>query len=139
MKRAFIFNEHLDSIDRAAIETAVRTAGYEPIYGAPADISTVDAGEDIGIVGLPVAPEDEATVASGMRSFGGAGIRVVGIWLRKEDVDGAGLPEGMDKYGSAAVGIDSPDLPGALTGERDVWEESNGTPRPMPETKRNKC
>lgn len=120
MGKAFIFNEHLDRADREAIEAAVRAAGYEPIYGVPADISTVDANTDIGVVGLPVAPEDEAVVTSGTRLFGGAGIRVVGIWLHEGEVDGIELPEGLEKYGSTAVRIGSPDLPGALAGECDV-------------------
>ncbi|WP_084739835.1 hypothetical protein [Frigidibacter mobilis] len=139
MGKAFIFNEHLDRTDRDAIEAAVRAAGYEPIYGVPADISTVDAITDIGVVGLPVAPEDEAVVNSGTRLFGGAGIRVVGIWLHEDGVDGVGLPEELEKYGSTAVRIGSPDLPEALAGERDVWEEPSGATRAAPTTKRNKC
>lgn len=139
MGTAYIFNEHLDGIDRATIEDAVRTAGYEPVCGVPSDVSSLDPETDIGVVGLPVAQEDEAAVNAGTREFAGAGIRIVSIWLHEEEEGSNGVPEGIGKYGSATVDIGSPELTGALKGEDEVWEEPGGAPRPAPKTKRNKC
>lgn len=139
MAKAYIFNEHLDGDDRTAIEAAIKNAGYEPVYVFPTDISVVDPECDIGVVGLPVAAEDEPVVNERSRAFGGAGIRVIGIWLRECEEGGSGLPEGLEKYGSTTVDIGSPNLPDTLKGESEVWEEAGGTPRPAPVTKRNKC
>lgn len=136
---AIIFNEHLDTAACEKIELVLNKAGYEPVYGAPFDISSVDLADDIGVVVLPVALDDEVGVTSGTRLFGGAGIRVVGIWITEDEGVCNSLPEGMEKYGSAAVSITSPNLPGALDGEHAVWEEPNGTPRLAPVTKRNRC
>lgn len=138
MPKAYIFNDHLDAADRAAIEAAVQAAGCEVVYGAPLNISSLDPA-DIGVVGLPVAPEDVATVNARTQAFGGAGIRVVGIWLRDEVGGRTGLPEGIGKYGSATVKVGSPALPGALKGENETWEKPTGEPRPAPPMKRNKC
>lgn len=140
MPNAYILNEHLSSDDRSTIEEVVRGAGLLPISGAPSDFSSLNASADIGVVGLPVAPEDEAIVNVQMQAFAGAGIRVVCIWLQGEaEQEGTiGVPEGVGKYGTT-VDIDSPDLTGTLTGELDTWEEPGGSPSPTPTTKRNKC
>ncbi|KPQ24579.1 MAG: hypothetical protein HLUCCA13_08670 [Halomonas sp. HL-48] len=139
MGTAFILNDHIDTIDRKKLELVLAKAGYEPIYGLPSDISVVDPDDDIGVVVLPVAPQDEVNITSGTRLFGGGGIRVIGIWLTEDENNSNGLPEGMEKYGSSAVSIVSPNLPGALDGEHVVWEGPSGNPRAAPETRRNRC
>ena len=138
MGRAYILNDHLDMAGRAAIEAAVRAAGYEPVHAVPSGTSALDPNADVGVVGLPVAPEDEAAVNARMQAFAGAGVRVVCIWLHGEEGGGTGVPEGVGKYG-ATVDIGSPDLTGTLKGDTDVWEEPGGAPSPTPVTKRNKC
>lgn len=138
MTKAYIFNGHLEVAERAAIEAAVKAAGYEPVYGVPSNTSALDPNSDVGVVGLPVAPEDVATVNAGMQAFAGAGIRVVCIWLHDEEDGGTGVPEGVSKYGTT-VDIGSSELTAALKGEADIWEEPGGTPSPVPTTKRNKC
>lgn len=136
MPKAYIFNDHLDAADRNALERAVRAAGYEPIYGIPPDVLALDPNSEVGVVGLPVASEDEVVVNGGMQRFAGAGIRVVCIWLHGEE--GGGVPEGVGKYG-ITVDIGSSELTCALKGEIDVWEEPGGAPSPAPKTKRNNC
>ena len=138
MPKAYVLNDHLDPADRAAIDAAVRTAGYEPDYVVPSDLSALDPNTDVGVVGLPVAPGDEAAVNARMQAFAGAGIRVVCIWLQDEDVGGVGVPDGVGRYGTV-VDIGSDELTGTLKGETNVWEEPGGAPRPPPVTKRNKC
>ncbi|MDJ0627608.1 MAG: hypothetical protein QNJ44_05065 [Rhodobacter sp.] len=138
MANAYVFNEHLDATDRAAIEAAVRAAGYEPVPDVPSDVSSLDPNADIGVVGLPVASEDEAAVNERMQAFAGAGIRVVCIWLHGKEGGVAGVPDGVAKYG-VTVDIESPELAVTLKGEKDVWEEPGGEPSPAPKTKRNKC
>ena len=138
MGNAYILNDHLSATDRAAIDGAIQGAGFAPIASAPENTSSLDPNADIGVVGLPVAPVDEAAVNARMQAFAGAGIRVVCIWLHGEEDGGAGVPEGVGKYGTT-VDIGSPDLPGTLKGETDVWEEPGGAPSPVPVTKRNKC
>lgn len=139
MPKAHIFNNHLNAEDNAAIEVAVRAAGYNPVYGVPANVSSVDPDTDVGVVGLPVKAEDEASVNAAMQLFAGAGTRVVCIWLRSDEDSGTGVPDGVGKYGSSTVDVNSPELTGTLKGESDVWEEPGGAPRPTPATKRNKC
>lgn len=139
MADAYIFNENLNADDRTAIETAVRAAGFDPIYGVPASIPLLDPETNLGVVGLPVEAEDEATVNAAMKAFAGAGIRVVCIWLRKKGSGVSGIPEGIGKYGSATVDINSPELKGTLEGDVDTWEDPGGAPRLTPMTKRNKC
>lgn len=139
MGNAYIFNEHLDVADRALIEKVIRVAGYIPVYDAFADVSLFDPAEDIGVVALPAAPEDTAAVNTGTRSLGGAGIRIVGIWLHGEEGGGIGVPDGIAKYGSTTVDIDSQELTDALQGDCDIWEGPGGIPNPAPNTKRNKC
>jgi len=138
MPNAYIFNEHLDVDDRSALENIVRSAGFAPKNGAHANVSSLDLANDVGVVGLPVAPEDEAVVNARMQAFAGAGIRVVCIWLHGEKGGTGGVPEGVGKYGTT-VDIDSPDLTGVLKGEVDVWEEPGGAPSPSRITKRNQC
>ncbi len=138
MAKAYIFNEHLNNDDRVAIEAAVRAAGYDPVFGVPANLSLLDPDADIGVVGLPVASEDVATVNARTQAFAGAGVRVVGIWLHAEEDGETGIPEGLGKYG-ATVDIGSPELTNTLKGETIVWEEAGGAPSPIPQTKRNKC
>lgn len=138
MPNAYIFNEHFDANDRSALENVVRSAGFTPMSGAHANVSSLELASDVGVVGLPVAPEDEAVVNARMQAFAGAGIRVVCIWLHGEEGGAGGVPKGVGKYGTT-VDIDSPDLTDALKGETDVWEEPGGTPSPFRETKRNQC
>jgi len=138
MPNAYIFNEHLDAAERAAIEEAVNAAGYDAIYAIPLNASALDPNSNVGVVGLPVAPEDEAAVNAAMKAFAGAGIRVVCIWLHSEDGGGSGVPEGVGKYGTT-VDIGSPELTEVLKGESDVWEEPGGAPSRAPTMKRNKC
>ncbi|KJZ29892.1 hypothetical protein TW83_17560 [Paracoccus sp. S4493] len=138
MANAYILNDQLDAADRITIEDAVQGAGLTPVRGALVNVSSLDPNADVGVVGLPVTPGDEATVDARMQAFAGAGIRVVCIWLREEEGAGMGTPEGVGKYGTT-VAIDSPDLTGTLKGETDVWEEPDGAPSPTPVTKRNKC
>lgn len=138
MADAYILNDHLDAADRATIEDAIRGAGLTPVSGAPANVFSLDPNADVGVVGLPVMRDNEATVNARMQAFAGAGIRVVCIWLREEEEAGTGTPEGVGKYGTT-VAIGSPDLTGTLQGETDVWEEPDGAPSPPPVTKRNKC
>ncbi|MEE4211890.1 MAG: hypothetical protein V2I43_21800 [Parvularcula sp.] len=138
MPTAHIFNEHLEAAERAAIEEAVRAAGYEPVYGVPSNAGALDSTLDVGVVGLPVAPEDETNVNAAIQAFAGAGIRVVCVWLHGAEGGGTGVPEGVDKYGTT-IDIGSSELIEVLKGETDVWEEPGGEPRPVPTTKRNKC
>lgn len=138
MGKAYIFNEYLDDDDRAALEKAVKAAGYDAVYGVPTNISSVDPDADIGVVGLPTAPDDMAIVDTRIQAFVGAGIRVVGIWLRGEDYGEGGIPDGIGKYGMT-VDIGSAEIGNTLKGETDVWEKTGGTLNPMPKTKRNKC
>lgn len=137
MGNAYIFNEHLSGADRDTIEAIVTAAGLHPLYAVPADLSSLDPDDDIGVVGLPAAAEDLAAINTDTKSFAGAGIRVVAIWLHKKEAGGTGLPEALGKYG-VIVDIGSPKLSDTLKGE-DVWEEAGGAPRPAPKTKRNKC
>ena len=138
MSTAYIFNESLDESDRATIEAAVMTAGYEPIYSVPSLIASIDPSVDIGVVALPVATTDETAINAAMQAFAGAGIRVVCIWLHSDEGGGIGVPGGVGKYGTT-VDIGSSELTEALKGETDVWEEPGGAPSPFPMTKRNKC
>ena len=138
MADGYILNDQLDASDRATIEGAIRGAGLTPVSGTPANVSSLDPNADVGVVGLPVTPGDEATVNARIQAFAGAGIRVVCIWLREKESDGTGVPDGVGKYG-ITVAIGSPDLPGTLQGETDVWEKPDGAPSPTPSTKRNKC
>lgn len=138
MGKAFIFNEHLGDDDRAVIEAAIRAAEYDPVYGVPADVSSLDPERDLGVVALPVAAEEFSVINARTQMFAGAGVRVVGIWLHDEDGDATGIPEGIGKYGTS-VDVGSPELASVLHGEVDVWEGPLGSGRPMPTTKRNKC
>lgn len=138
MADAYILNNQLDAADRATIESAIRGAGLTPVSGAPANVSSLDPNTNVGVVGIPVTLGDEATVNARIQAFAGVGIRVVCIWLREEEGDGTGVPEGIGKYGTT-ITIGSPDLQGVLQGEIDVWEGSDGAPSPPPVTKRNKC
>ena len=138
MGNAYILNDHLDAADRGAVESAIQSAGYTPVGSAPMNTASLHPNADVGVVGLPVAPEDEATVNARMQVYAGAGIRVVCIWLRGEGGGGVGMPESVGKYGTT-VDIGSPDLTGTLQGETDAWEEPGGAPSPTPVTKRNKC
>jgi hypothetical protein len=138
MSKGYIFNEHLNFDDRVAIEGAVQAAGYDPVYGVPADVMLIDLDANIGVVGLPTAPEDVASVNSRTVAFAGAGIRVIGIWLCDEGDGEGGVPEGIGKYGTT-VDISSTEITGTLKGQTDVWEEHGATPSPKPKTKRNKC
>ena len=138
MGAAYIFNEHLDDEDRAAIEGAMQAAGYDPVYGVPANLSLVDPDADIGIVGLPTAPEDIAVVNTRIQAFAGAGIRVIGIWLHGEETGEGGIPEGIGKY-ATTVDIGSTEITNTLKGMTDVWEKPGATPSAKPKTKRNKC
>jgi len=138
MSKAYLLNDRLNAADRATLEAAVRSAGHEPVRSTPSDVSSLAPGTDIGVVGLPVAPEDEMVIDARMRAFAGVGVRVVCIWLRETVGLGAGVPEGVGKYGTT-VGIESPELTRALNGEADVWEEPGGAQSPAPRTKRNRC
>ena len=138
MADAYILNDQLDAADRATIEGAIRSAGLTPVGGVPANVSSLDPNADVGVVGLPITVGDEATVNARVQAFAGVGIRVVCIWLREEESEGTGVPDGVGKYG-IVVAISSPDLTGTLQGETDVWEKPDGAPSPIPSTKRNKC
>lgn len=138
MPKAYIFNDHLEAVDRAVIDETVKAAGYEPVYGVPSNTAALDSNSDVGVVGLPVAPEDETNVNAAIQAFAGAGIRVVCIWLHGAEGGGTGVPEGVSKYG-ITVDIGSSELIETLKGETDVWEEPGGAPSPAPTTKRNKC
>ena len=138
MPKAYILNDHLNANDRRIIEEAINGAGCTPINGAPANVSTLDPNVDVGVVGLPVAFEDEETVNVRMQAFAGCGIRIVCIWLHNEDGIGVGVPEGVGNYGMT-VDIGSPDLSGVLQGDMDTWEEPGGALRPVPLTRRNRC
>lgn len=138
MTEAYVFNEHLNHADRARIESILQTAGYNPRYDVPADVSSVDPDSDIGVVGLPAAPEDIAAIDVGTIAFAGAGIRVVAIWLRAQEGFLGGVPQSIGKY-AVTVDISSPDLTPVLKGETDVWEQPGGVERPKPHVKRNKC
>lgn len=138
MLNAYILNDYLDSDDRRTVENAVGRAGFTPIYSVPANTSLLDASADVGIVGLPVAHADEATVNARIKAFAGAGIRVICIWLHPEDEPNGCIPEGVGKYG-ITVDVASPDLMATIMGELDTWEEAGGAQRPAPKTKRNKC
>lgn len=138
MPNAYIFNKHLNASERTTIEEVIDAAGYDVIYEIPLNASALDQNSDVGVLGLPVALEDEAGVNAVMKMFAGAGIRIVCIWLRSEDRGGIGVPEGVGKYGTT-VDIGSPELIEALKGETYVWEEPGGAPSPAPTIKRNKC
>lgn len=138
MPEAYILNDHLDANDLKTIEDAVCEAGFTPVTGPPANVSSLSPSTDVGVVGLPVMPEDKATVNERMQAFAGAGIRVVCIWLHAQDGISTGIPEGVGKYGMT-VDIGSSELTGALKGDVDVWEEPGGEPSPTHVTKRNKC
>ena len=139
MPIAYVMNEHLDIADRTAIEAAVRAARCEPVHDVPSDASELDPNADVGVIGLPVLPEEEAAANAKIRAFAGTGVRVVCIWLHGEESGITGVvPEGVSKYG-VTVDIGSPKLIGALKGAIDVWEAPGGASRPAPITKRNKC
>lgn len=137
MGNAYIFNDHLSGADRDTIDAIVTTAGFHPLYAVPTDMSLLDPDDDIGVVGLPAAAEDLASIDAYTKAFAGAGVRVIAIWLHKEETGGTGIPDAIGKYG-VTVDITSPKLSNTLKGE-DVWEEAGGAPRPAPKTKRNKC
>lgn len=137
MGDAYIFNDHLSAADRDTIDTAVQAAGLHSVYAVPTDLSSLDPEHDIGVVGLPASADDIIAINAHTKSFTGAGIRVIAIWLRKEESGGAGIPEAIGKYG-VTVDISSPKLSDTLKGE-DVWEDAGGALRPAPKTKRNKC
>lgn len=137
MGNAYIFNDHLSGADRDTIEAIVTAAGFHPLYAVPADLSSLDPDNDIGVVGLPAAAEDIATIDDHTKAFAGAGVRVIAIWLHKEETGGAGIPDSIGKYG-VTVDVASPKLSNTLKGE-DVWEEAGGAQRPASKTKRNKC
>lgn len=138
MGKAYIFNDHLNTADRSTIETVVKAAGYDPIYGVLADISSLDPETNVGVVGLPASAEDVAAINERTKAFAGVGIRIIAIWLREEETGGVDVPDSIGKYG-IAVDIGSAELPEVLKGEKDVWEEPGGKPRPKPVTRRNKC
>ena len=66
MADAYILNDQLDAADRATIEDAILGAGLTPVSSAPPDASSLDPNTDVGVVGLPVTPGDEATVNARM-------------------------------------------------------------------------
>lgn len=138
MSKAYVLNHQLNAADRSKIDAAVQAAGYEPVHRIPKDFSELDPEGDIGVVGLPSAPEEEALINARMQAFAGAGIRVVCIWLYSEEGDGTGVPEGVGKYGTT-VDIGSPELTGTLKGEFDVWQDPGGAASSAPKTTRNKC
>lgn len=138
MADAYIFNEHLNHSDRATIEAILQAPGYNPRYDVPNSVSSVDSDTDIGVVGLPAAPEDVGTIDARTIAFAGAGIRVVAIWLRADEVGLGDIPESIGKY-ATTVDIGSADLTPTLKGEMDVWEQPGGEKNPKPHTKRNKC
>ncbi|MER8575469.1 hypothetical protein NKG99_28155 [Mesorhizobium sp. M1409] len=138
MADAYVFNEHLNNDDRAKIEAILQAAGYNPRYDVPYAVSSIDPHTDIGVIGLPAAPEDGGTIDARTMAFAGAGIRVVAIWLRADE-DGPGrVPESIGKY-AATVDSDSKVLTPTLKGETDVWEQPGGEQRSKPRIKRNKC
>jgi hypothetical protein len=138
MADAYIFNEHLSGLDRAAIEAILQSAGYDPRYDFPGAVSAVSPDRDLGVVGLPASPEDLQTIDARTTAFAGAGIRVVTIWLNANEEGTGAVPESIGKY-AATVDSDSEDLIPTLQGEKDVWEQPGGERRPTPHTKRNKC
>lgn len=138
MADAYVFNEHLNGADRATIETILQASGYNPRYDVPNNISSVSPDTDIGVVGLPAAPEDIATIDARTTAFAGAGIRVVAIWLHAEEGGAGTMPESVGKY-ATIVDSASAALAPTLKGEKDVWEQPGGAQRPKPDTKRNKC
>ena len=140
MVTAHVFNEHLNSAERRKLEEAVRAADHAISYGAPSDIAALSPGMDVGVVGIPVAQEDEDAVNEATDRFTRAGLRVIAIWLREDiEVSAGGVPEGIEKFGSATVTIESGELGSALTGDAPVSEQPDGTRRPDPKTSRNKC
>lgn len=138
MANAFVFNKHLNNDDRATIKAILQAAGYDPRYDVPIDVSSVDPQTDIGVVGLPAAPQDVGTIDARTLVFASAGIRVVAIWLRADEDGTGGVPESIGKY-ATTVDRGSEALTPTLKGETEVWEQPGGEERPKPHTKRNKC
>ncbi|WP_394887471.1 hypothetical protein ACG873_21595 [Mesorhizobium sp. AaZ16] len=138
MADAYVFNGHLNSDDLETIEVILQAAGYDPRYDVPDDVSSVDPHTDIGVVGLPAAPEDVGIIDARTMAFAGAGIRVVAIWLRADEGGTGGVPESIGKY-ATTVDSGSDALTPTLKGETEIWEQRGGEKRPKPRTKRNKC
>lgn len=139
MNIAYIFNENLDPDDQDMINRILKIAGYNPENEFPVDLSSVDAETTIGVVGLPIETTDADIIDLKTKKFSSVGIRIVGIWLRSESIGKTTIPECLEKYGSATVSSESPDIHDVLRGSNDTWEEPSGTPRPNKPIKRNRC
>lgn len=136
MPKAIVLNRILSGADRATVDAILKQHGYEPIHSMPGDLSKLDPTSDIGVVCLPVDDDEQSAVDEKIKKLADAGIRVVGIWLHAKE--GATLPAGLQKFGFAAVGLNSPKLAEVLAGEVQ-WEESSGQQRATQKVPRNKC
>ena len=135
MPKAYVLNDSLSEADRSAVDGILTQHGYSPVHGVPSDTSTIDKASDIAVICLPIAEAEVMAVNQKAMDLSHIGVRIVAIWLH--DVADE-LPESVEKYGSAAVGIGSAKLPDALGGQA-IWEEPTGMPRPEQSIPRNKC
>jgi hypothetical protein len=63
--------------------------------------------------------------------------RIVGVWTHgAAECD---LPDGLDEYADAVVGWQADRIHGAICGDVDDWEQSDGTRRPVRDIKRFGC
>ncbi|MBM6596526.1 hypothetical protein [Microvirga pudoricolor] len=134
MPKAYVLNEKLSNADREAIAGLLTQNGYSPHFGFPENLPALNPQVDIGVVCLPIDLSEQSSLQEYIQALMAAGIRVVSIWLHPADA----LPLGVEKFGSAAVAIDSPKVKEALQGEA-IWEGASGEQRPQQPMTRNRC
>lgn len=67
----------------------------------------------------------------------GSDKRIVGVWTHgAAECD---LPAGLEHYADAVVGWQAERIQGAINGEINDWEQSDGTPRPPLDITRHGC
>lgn len=136
MARAIVFNKGLSQDDRRRVEALVRAAGFEPVIGAAPPVDAIDLDADVGIVCLPLGADDEEHVLRSAEEYAAAGARVIAIWLDERAEEA--LPAVVQKFGSAAIAVNSENAQDALEGEA-VWEAPGGKKRQAPDMRRNRC
>lgn len=97
-----------------------------------------DEEDDVTLI-VVLTPEcaDDPELDGAVGTAIGSGGRAVGVWPKGAE-DGAAPPI-LSKVGSGIVTWDPKKLSEVLSDTKTTWEKPDGTPRPKPITKRNKC
>lgn len=154
--RVIIVRSSSQDPERSALEQLLDEAGIGceafPANEIPANVLAAPdetVGEDkteaptasdnlVLVVVLSEAVDSDDELGKAVMRCAGSNVRIVGVWPAGAS-DNAQPPKCIEDFGYTSSPWKPEEVSREITGKAPEWPKPDGTPRPDPKTKRNKC